>query len=170
MVPKNHRFSRPRVQNRNHRCTTVKSLYEQFDLTQPWDSPKNKPLIDKMPDVFRCPVSKSPAGSTVYQVPRGDRTLFPAEKPIRIRDISDGLSNTIAVVEVNDAAAMVWTKPDNWQLDLSNPIGGLGGHFDNVFYALFCDGAVRAIPVMAKPDLLNAFFAPAGGELVVLPD
>lgn len=28
------------------------SLYEQFDLSKPWDSPENKALLDKIPEVF----------------------------------------------------------------------------------------------------------------------
>ena len=30
---------------------------------------------------------------------------------------SDGTSQSIAVVQVNDERAMTWTKPDDWELD-----------------------------------------------------
>ena len=29
------------------------SLFQQFDLTAPWNSPQNLPLLNQMPDVFR---------------------------------------------------------------------------------------------------------------------
>src|SRR5262249_9748983 len=36
------------------------ALYGQFHLDEPWDSPHNKTLIDKMPNIFATP--SSPAG------------------------------------------------------------------------------------------------------------
>ena len=30
-------------------------LYEEFKLDEPWDSPNNKPLLARMPGVFKCP-------------------------------------------------------------------------------------------------------------------
>src|SRR5438874_420269 len=30
-------------------------LYNQFHLDEPWDSPHNIVLLDRMPDVYRCP-------------------------------------------------------------------------------------------------------------------
>src|SRR6478752_129864 len=85
-----------------------RALYEKFDLAKPWDSPKNKPLIEKMPEVFRCPASRSPAGTTIYQTARGPSTAFPGAEGIKYRGITDGLSNTIAIVEVNDTLAVPW--------------------------------------------------------------
>ena len=32
-------------------------LYKKYDLSQPWDSPANKAVLDNMPDVFACPSS-----------------------------------------------------------------------------------------------------------------
>jgi beta-lactamase regulating signal transducer with metallopeptidase domain len=142
-------------------------LYEQFDLTQPWDSPKNKPLIEKMPDVFRCPASKSPAGTTVYLAPRGDFTVFPdGPMGVSYRQITDGTSNTIAVVEVNDELAVPWTKPDDWKVDPAAPSRGLGGHFPGVFLAECCDRAAHAIPADTKPEVLNALFTRRGLEII----
>ena len=33
-------------------------LYKQFHLDEPWDSEHNKPLMAKMPAVYRSPMSK----------------------------------------------------------------------------------------------------------------
>ena len=55
-------------------------LYRQFHLDEPWDSPHNKTLIDKMPDVFADPeprIKKSAGtGKTTFQLPVGPRTIF----------------------------------------------------------------------------------------------
>lgn len=143
-----------------------KDLYEQFDLTQPWDSPKNKPLVAEMPDVFRCPASKSPVGTTNYLAPRGEQTVFPGNAGIKIRQITDGTSNTIGVVEVNDELAVPWTRPDDWKVDPAAPTRGLGGHFPQVILSLFIDGSVHALPSDIDPDALRALLTRNGGEPV----
>lgn len=33
-----------------------RDLYNAYDFTQPWDSPKNKALVDRMPPVYRDPI------------------------------------------------------------------------------------------------------------------
>ena len=59
------------------------SLYKEFHLDEPWDSPHNRTLIDRMPAVYRCPsMSRKPAdrGKTTYLTPRGKATIFPAPR------------------------------------------------------------------------------------------
>ena len=34
------------------------ALYDQYDFSQPWDSPTNIKLLDQMPDCFCCPYCK----------------------------------------------------------------------------------------------------------------
>lgn len=148
----------------------AKALYDEFDLAEPWDSPKNKPLIEKMPEVFRCPASRSPAGTTIYQTPRGASTAFPGAEGIPIRGCSDGTSNTIAVVEVKDELAVPWTKPADCNLNLAMPSGNLGGHFKGGFLAEFCDGSCHFLPDTIKPEVLIGLFTRAGGEIVVIPE
>ena len=144
-----------------------KTLYDKFHLNEPWDSPHNKPLIAQMPAVYRCPGSKlTEPGMTVYQAPRGPATVFPGPDGVAIREIIDGTFVTIALVEVDDAHAVPWTKPDDWKFDPENPARDLGGHFPKVFLSLFCDGSVHAIePTIAK-EKLRALFSPNGGEVV----
>ena len=95
-------------------------LYKQFHLDEPWDSPHNKSLIAKMPDVYRCPEidpEKAPVGKTTYVTPRGEQTMFPGATGVSIAQVTDGTSNTIAVVDAGADNMVVWTVPDDWEID-----------------------------------------------------
>src|SRR5699024_7998557 len=115
-------------------------LYEQFHLDEPWDSKHNKPLIAKMPALFKAPSSKvAGEGKTVYQTLRGLETVFPGKGGLAIKDITDGTSNTIMIVETDDEHAVAWTKPDDFAVDKDQPVKGLGQSADS-FIAALCDG------------------------------
>ena len=43
------------------------ALYKEFDLTKPWDDPKNQDLIAKMPRVFVIPEIDAGEGKTHYR-------------------------------------------------------------------------------------------------------
>ena len=147
-----------------------KELYGEFHLDEPWDSEHNKPLVAKMPAIYRCPRSKkADSGMTVYQVPRGPSTVFAGPDGISIRKIPDGTSNTICVVEVDENDAVPWTKPEEWPFDPANPAKGLGGHFPERFICLVCDGSAHAIPTTTKKETLSALFTRNGGEVVEFP-
>ncbi|MGW8258219.1 MAG: DUF1559 family PulG-like putative transporter, partial [Thermoguttaceae bacterium] len=140
-------------------------LYNQFHLDEPWDSQHNKKLIDKMPAVFKSPKSRLKAtGKTNYVVPVGPGTVFEPKEGMKIKEITDGTSCTIMVVEVDDANAVTWTKPDDLQYDPKQPAKGLGGLFNDVFLALYCDGSVHALSMTSVgEDGLRALFS-ADGE------
>ena len=48
-------------------------------------------------------------------------------------------------VEVSDAKAVPWTKPDDFEYDEKNPLKGLVGLRPDGFIAGFADGSVRFI-------------------------
>ena len=100
------------------------SLFKQFHLDEPWDSPHNRTLIDKMPSIYRMPMSKTEKGRTNYLLPVGGGAAFEADKPTTFKDITDGTSNTIMTVEVDDEHAVIWTKPEDLQFDPNDPIEG----------------------------------------------
>jgi hypothetical protein len=125
------------------------ALFKQFRLDEPWDSPHNKKLLAKMPRVYAPPVPTRAAkpGHTCYQVFTGPDTPFdpgavrgrpPVNLGARFADITDGLSNTLLVVEAPEAVP--WTKPADLAYDTWKPIPKLGGLFQGGFHAAVADG------------------------------
>src|SRR5262249_31318210 len=121
------------------------ALYQQFKLDEPWDSAHNKNLIAKMPSVFLRPGQKSEAGKTCYQVRVGKGTISDGPKEIAIKEIRDGTSNTILVLETNDERAVIWTKPADWEFDPKEPLRGLLRPNAAVLLAVFADGSTHTL-------------------------
>jgi hypothetical protein len=144
-------------------------LYKQFHLDEPWDSEHNKTLISQMPEVYLDPSSKwQPAdGRSHYLGVKGEGMLFSGtDKGTALRAITDGTSNTIAVVQVNDDRATTWTKPDDWELDEKNPSNGLAGSMHpGSFAAGYADGSVRMISEGVDPATFKALLTIAVGEV-----
>jgi hypothetical protein len=146
------------------------NLYKQFKLDEPWDSEHNKKLIPLMPATFRSPAQKAGDGKTTCLAPRGATGPKGEVKygvlGVPIKEVTDGTSNTIMVVEVGDEAAVEWTKPADLDVDVKQPLKGLLGHYENGFLAAFADGSVRFISGKVTPQTLNAAFTRNGGEVI----
>jgi hypothetical protein len=143
-------------------------LYKEFHLDEPWDSEHNKKLIARMPAVYRCPsMKRSLKNETTYLGPVHASAMFTGTaEGVLIKDVTDGTSNTIFVVDANDDHAVIWTKPEDWKLEPTNPQKGLVGHHDGLMTVLFVDGAVRFLPDTLDPKTLLAYFTRNGGEVV----
>jgi hypothetical protein len=122
-----------------------------------------------MPKTFACPsASKSVVaeGKTSYLVPRGPDTIFPGAEGVKIQQITDGTSNTIMVVDANDEAAVIWTKPDDWETSPDFRIKNLFGHHVGGTGFLLGDGSVRFLRQTISPNLLKAMISRNGGEVL----
>jgi hypothetical protein len=140
-------------------------LYHQFHLDEPWDSEHNMPLVTKMPGIYRSAESTvGVQGKTGYLTVRGEKTVFPGGRCMRMANVTDGTANTIMAVEAPDQTAVVWTKPDDFQCDESNPISALVGAKADGFHAVFVDGRVRRISSSVDPKVLRGLFTRNGGE------
>jgi Protein of unknown function (DUF1559) len=163
-------------------------LYHQFHLDEPWDSPHNIRLMDRMPSTYARPQDRkgsrgirtfyrgfsSPGAifefrpSHVQRAPlpfiglyKDPRTMF------SLTDIKDGTSNTIMVVEAGDSVE--WTKPEDLDASPDKPfpkMGGLG--WRNSFQVLMADGSVRSFKLDTPDDKLRAWVTHSGGEKVPL--
>ncbi len=141
-------------------------LYNEFHLTEPWDSTHNKQLIARMPEVFACTEGKAAPGMTSYLAVVGHGSVFEEGRVRKIQDVTDGTSNTILLVEADDSRAVTWTRPDDYIYEPANPMNGLVGHHVGGFLALTCDGIVHFLSAAFDPKLLVALFTCASGEAI----
>ena len=144
-------------------------LYKQFHLDEPWHSEHNKPLIAKMPVVFKNPkldAADGEKGLTNYLQPTGEFALFRRDKEPIFASITDGSSNTIAAVE--SEKKVIWTQPDDLEIDPEKPFAELnfrpGG-----FLALFADGHVSLVPEGFPAEALANLFNPQDGNPTPTP-
>lgn len=145
-------------------------LYKQFHLDEPWDSPHNIALVPKLPAIYTDPDyhlrNVVREGKTTYQVPAGPETVFHDNTGTGVRDVTDGTSVTIGLVEVEPKRAVVWTKPEDWQVDLAHPRVGVERTDRNYFAAAYCDGSVHIESTDTDEKKLRALLTRAGGEVI----
>ena len=141
-------------------------LYQQFHQDEPWDSPHNIQLLEKMPEAFRHPLAKTKPGYTVYHMPNGPGLISESPLSTQLSQITDGTSNTIAVIETTDEAATPWTKPGD-----VNPLENIQvmRTTDGLVQVALANGAVESISVATDLNKLKAMLTRAGGELIDAP-
>jgi hypothetical protein len=139
-----------------------KELYNQFRLEEPWNSRHNKALLTKIPAVYQSPERFD--ARTNYLVPKGVRTTFGRGIPAWPSTFEDGVHNTVFVVEADDALAVPWTQPSDYELDMAAPVRQLGALRGDWFYVVWGSGEVGRIPTSASMQHLKAMYTYDGGE------
>jgi prepilin-type processing-associated H-X9-DG protein len=145
-------------------------LYNKFKLDEPWDSPHNRELIKYMPSTYSCPSGNTTAqsGMTTYRTFSGRGALLDPTRPTGFAEVTDGLSNTLLVVESADA--VTWTKPEDLPFDNERAqpqrVLGAGSKHTGGFNVLMGDGSVRFIKLSIDPMIFRALITKAGGEIV----
>ena len=144
-------------------------MYSQYNMSEPWDSPSNRAVTATMPMVFACASSPNgPAsGNTSYVALDGSGTVMNSKQPARLRDIVDGTSNTLMVVEAQNSAVH-WTEPKD--LDVGQGAtpgpGGLSSWHAGGFQATKADGSVVFISGNINPQTLQGLLTINGGEML----
>jgi hypothetical protein len=152
-----------------------RGVWSELKHDEPWDSPHNKKLVEKMPRVYAPPESKkAPPGHTFYRVFVGPGAAFDSvmgkagagsfPRGLKSADFTDGLSQTLLVVEAGEAVP--WTKPDELTYDPKKPVPKLGGVFPQGFHALMGDGSVKFIRKEISESDLRALITRNGGEKI----
>ena len=145
------------------------NLYDQFRLDESWDSAHNRTLLGRMPDVYVCPSSllSLSEGKTTYVGARGkDYFLDVGEQPDErpLSQFRDGLSRTAMVVELPEAFAVEWTRPDPIMPDPEVWLDVPTHHAGELFGVLMADGSTLFLNAGITPRSLRAMFTINGGD------
>jgi hypothetical protein len=147
-------------------------VYDQLDLTRPWDDPVNRQFEAHMPSVYCFPAAQGTGQVTTdYMVVVGPETAFPGEQAAKMSDVYDGLSNTIAVVEVAGSTTS-WMEPTDLDFAaLDTAINGAPGNSissnePSGANVLMCDGAARFLETTIAPELVRFMLMKSDGQSV----
>lgn len=148
------------------------ALYNEFRLDEPWDSAHNRKLLPRLPKAYAS-IGNQPkaAGDTFVQAFVGPDCFFEAGRALRIEDIADGTSCTVAVVMA--AQAVPWTKPADldYAADKALPSFAGGVLNDGLLSFAFADGSAHVTSNVFGEERERVFRAAItrnGGELVEL--
>jgi hypothetical protein len=142
------------------------NLYHEFHLNEPWDSEHNKKLIGRIPHLYRSPeVPQKNFGKTTFLGVAGKHAFFHGAVGTSIREITDGTSTTLMVVETPPSQAVIWTKPDDFDVD-SGILHDRLFQGRDVFGAAVCDGSAQLLSKAISEKTLHALFTINGGEII----
>jgi len=144
------------------------TIYDQYKFDEPWDGPNNRRLSLRIPSEYRCPKDQGAPGTTSYLAVVGEETVWPGTTAVSIRNIKDGTSKMIQVVEADDTH-INWLEPRDLDFatarqQLSHSQHGKG------FNVLFADGSVHFITSDFDPKLWQALLTRDGGENFTWPE
>ena len=158
------------------------SVFNSYDFASAWNAGPNAKLAMHELRAYICPSSAYPKDSqgrwfTTYSMPTGSRTVGASSTGTAFKDITDGTSNTLLVVEAC-GSQIVWTEPRDVDaasqptginLNGAKPgqsAGWISGYHTNGAHALIADGAVRFLSAKTDPAVLKKLATVDGGEEV----
>lgn len=158
------------------------ALYKQYRFDEPWNSPHNRALASQMPRIYACPTEgPSTSSETSYAMIVGPHAISDGPTARSIREIKDGLSNTIMVAEATNAH-INWMNPrdlDATKMQFriangSNPnatkYNEISSPHSNGANVLFGDGSVRYLSSSTDPKKIEAMTTMDGGETITHAD
>ena len=141
------------------------ALYKDYNFEEPWDSPGNRKLVDRMPAVYHDPSYPEPTTLNYFAVVGPRTVLADRADGVKLTEITDGSSNTIAIVEAR--RDIPWTKPEDIAAPADNqPLPQVGGVHPGGSLALFADGSVRFLKRTINPQTFRCLMTRDAGEVV----
>jgi hypothetical protein len=153
-------------------------------MTQAWDSPANRPLVEKMPWTYGSVLFQETPGNTPWQGFVGPGTAFePGNAGLGlVRDFPDGRSNTILIVEAQQQVP--WSKPADIPYGPGIPLPPLGQDYQRKGEWPFCcpvrtaprflvcmaDGTVRFFSANTSEEVLRSMIVRNDGKPSEVPD
>ncbi len=142
------------------------ALYQKIDFSKPWDAPENRQISQTVVPTYHCPSTVTDPAMTTYVAVIDPRGIMSGPEPTVIRQVSDGLANTILLVETSPDHAVNWMSPDDIDLQRFLDRGAThqqGAHPGGT-HLLIGDGAVKFLADSAAAPLREALVTKDGNE------
>jgi predicted Zn finger-like uncharacterized protein len=152
------------------------TLYQQYNLNEPWDGPGNSLLQTRMPAVYGCRSDPNYISRTdsSYLAVVGKQTAFDTQAGRSLHEFRDGPQNTLLVVEVHESG-INWLDPRDLPFNaLGQGVNGpakltLRSSHPNGAHVATADGKVHFLDDATSVATLEALATVDGGEVVELP-
>ena len=144
------------------------ALYSQIDLNKPWDDPVNLPFSQVVIPTYACPSGHTDSPEkTCYQVVIDPAGIFSGPVPCKMFNVTDGLSNTLLVIETDSENAVPWMAPVDTDMPtcLSAGQNTVANH-NGIHNAALADGAVKALSNSIDAQTFKSLVTKSGGEIV----
>jgi type II secretory pathway pseudopilin PulG len=142
-----------------------KALYDQIDLSKPWDDPANQAAFAANPQVYRCPSVDIPKSHTTYLAVAASGGCFKPTEPRLLTEITDSTDLTLMVIEIPADRAVPWMSPrDATEQSILSLASASKPPHPGGAQAACVDGTVRFIPANTQPETLRALISIAGND------
>ena len=142
-------------------------IYDNYHFDEPWDSAHNQKVTANMPAVYNNGNQGLARNHTAYfgvlSTDPAKPTGFGRHRGKRIRDFTDGTSNSLLIVEAN--RKVHWAKPDDIEWNPATDLPDLGFE-DGEFLGATADGAVSRFSSTRDKATLKAMLTVNGGEIM----
>ncbi len=100
------------------------NLYNEFHQDEPWDSPHNIKLVERIPQEFD---TEAGSGKSSIHIVVSERGQFSGDTPKNTHgDLRDGISRTLLVLVSGSEVAQEWTKPGGLEFDPNQGMSQFG--------------------------------------------
>ncbi len=155
-------------------------MQKEYNYDLRWNKEGNESIAKTKMKIFKCPSDRYEPGpdgypTTAYVAVTGLNTIWPDDEGGKIREITDGTSNTIMVVEAC-GQRIPWAEPRDVSFEDTptgvNLSGSKPNHSDGIASSyhlggarvLLGDGSVRFLSESTSPEVIHSLITRNGGE------
>ena len=160
---------RPHLSWRVHLLPFIdqKPLYDLFKFDEPWDSPHNILLLDKMPEIYRDPLAPRKSNKTRIVRFTGPGTPFmETGAGPTYSDFTDHSSETIILICAGSDKAVPWTKPYDLPFDQNAPLQSVGKLDSPLIHCVLGNNNAVSLDATISPEIFKAIVSSNGGEII----